>query len=102
VATGGEAASVETFEVPAVPKSEIVGTNGSGDAFVGVFLAQLARGLPVAECVWAGHYAAGVVIRSGCTLPDKPDYKCREEWEREDLFSPEKRRARVSGASFLF
>jgi len=76
VATGGEAASVETFEVPAVPKSEIVDTNGAGDAFVGGFLAQLARGLPVAECVRAGHYAAGVVIRrSGCTLPDKPDYK---------------------------
>ena len=47
-------------------------------------------------------YAAGVVIRSGCTLPDKPDYKCREEREREDLFNPEKRRARVSGASSLF
>lgn len=75
-AAGEAAASVETFSVPAVPKSEIVDTNGAGDAFVGGFLAQLAKGLPVAECVRAGHYAAGVVIRrSGCTLPAKPDYK---------------------------
>lgn len=73
---GDKEASVETFSVPAVAKSEIVDTNGAGDAFVGGFLAQLAKGLPVAECVRAGHYAAGVVIRrSGCTLPDKPDYK---------------------------
>jgi adenosine kinase len=70
------AGKVETFDVPAVPKEEIVDTNGAGDAFVGGFLAQLAKGLPVAECVRAGHYAAGVVIRrSGCTLPDKPEYK---------------------------
>lgn len=75
VATQGKE-GVETFDVPAVPQQEIVDTNGAGDAFVGGFLAQLAKGLPVAECVRAGHYAAGVVIRrSGCTLPDKPEYK---------------------------
>lgn len=73
---GEEGVTVETFDVPAVPKAEIVDTNGAGDAFVGGFLAQLAKGLPVAECVRAGHYAAGVVIRrSGCTLPDKVEYK---------------------------
>jgi adenosine kinase len=72
---GGEA-KIETFPVPAVPKEEIVDTNGAGDAFVGGFLAQLAKGLPVSECVRAGHYAAGVIIRrSGCTFPAKPDFE---------------------------
>lgn len=79
VATGngeGGEPKVETFPVPAVPKSEIVDTNGAGDAFVGGFLAQLAKGLPVSECVRAGHYAAGVIIRrSGCTFPAKPDFE---------------------------
>lgn len=75
-AAGGGEAAVEAFDVPAVPKAEIVDTNGAGDAFVGGFLAQLARGQPVAECVRAGHYAAGVVIRrSGCTFPAKPDFE---------------------------
>lgn len=75
-ADGAAEAKVETFSVPPVPKEEIVDTNGAGDAFVGGFLAQLAKGLPVAECVRAGHYAAGVIIRrSGCTFPAKPDYE---------------------------
>ncbi|KAG8457014.1 hypothetical protein KFE25_004413, partial [Diacronema lutheri] len=51
-------------------KEAIVDTNGAGDAFVGGFLSQLAQGKPIAECVTAGHYAAGVIIqRAGCTFP---------------------------------
>ena len=30
-------------------------------------------GKDVAECVRAGHYAAGIIVqRGGCTFPDKP------------------------------
>lgn len=47
-----------------------------GDAFVGGFLSQLVLEKPVEECVRAGCYAANVIIqRSGCTYPEKPDFK---------------------------
>lgn len=70
-----QSGAVQLFPVPPIPKERIVDTNGAGDAFVGGFLAQLARGLPLAECVRAGHWAAGVVIqRSGCTFPEKCEF----------------------------
>ncbi|XP_013383354.1 adenosine kinase 2 isoform X2 [Lingula anatina] len=65
-------------EYPVIPIAEkdMVDTNGAGDAFVGGFLAQYVLGKPVEECVRCGHYAANIVIkRSGCTYPDKPDFK---------------------------
>lgn len=47
-----------------------------GDAFVGGFLSQLVHGKPIEDCVRAGCYAANVIIqRSGCTYPEKPDFK---------------------------
>jgi adenosine kinase len=66
---------VKEYPVPAVPAEEIVDTNGAGDAFVGGFLAQLAQGKPIEECVRCGHWAGGVIIRrSGCAYPEKPDF----------------------------
>lgn len=48
----------------------------SGDAFVGGFLSQLVVEKPIETCVKAGIYAANVIIqRSGCTYPEKPDFK---------------------------
>eukprot|EP01138_Halocafeteria_seosinensis_P013588 gb/GECG01013877.1/.p1 GENE.gb/GECG01013877.1/~~gb/GECG01013877.1/.p1 ORF type:complete len:344 (+),score=49.87 gb/GECG01013877.1/:1-1032(+) len=65
-----------TFPVTPMDKNEIVDLNGAGDAFVGGFLSQYALGRSVKNCVEAGHYAAGVIIRtSGCVLPDKCDFK---------------------------
>ncbi|DAZ94710.1 TPA: hypothetical protein N0F65_012663 [Lagenidium giganteum] len=62
---------LQTFPVPALAASEIVDTNGAGDAFVGGFVSRLAMGKPLAACVNAGHWAAQVVIRrSGCTFPE--------------------------------
>lgn len=70
---GGE---VHEFPVPPVPSAEIVDTNGAGDAFVGGFLAGLVKGVPLAECVAAGHNCAGHCIRlPGPTFPAKPDFK---------------------------
>ena len=47
-----------------------------GDAFVGGFLSQLVLEKPIEECVRAGCYASNVIIqRSGCTYPEKPDFK---------------------------
>lgn len=70
-----EDGKVTTFSVPLLPKEKLVDTNGAGDAFVGGFLSQLVQGKPIADCVKAGNYAAGVVIqRSGCTYPEKPDF----------------------------
>nr|XP_020651812.1 adenosine kinase-like [Pogona vitticeps] len=66
---------VRSFPVLISDQSEIVDTNGAGDAFVGGFLSQLVYDRPLTECIRAGHYAASVIIkRSGCTFPEKPDF----------------------------
>uniref|UniRef100_A0A803TAS7 Adenosine kinase n=1 Tax=Anolis carolinensis TaxID=28377 RepID=A0A803TAS7_ANOCA len=66
---------VKSFPVLISDQSEIVDTNGAGDAFVGGFLSQLVYDRPLTECIRAGHYAASVIIkRSGCTFPEKPDF----------------------------
>jgi len=73
VAKEGE---VLEFPVEALPKEQLVDTNGAGDAFVGGFLAQLLKGAPVGECVRAGHWASRVIIqRSGCTFPEQCDFQ---------------------------
>ena len=66
---------VTNYPVPAVPKEEIVDTNGAGDAFVGGFLSQLC--CPVAKhisaMVRAGNYAASQIIKvSGTKLSGEP------------------------------
>eukprot|EP00252_Welwitschia_mirabilis_P004282 TRINITY_DN1457_c0_g1_i1.p1 TRINITY_DN1457_c0_g1~~TRINITY_DN1457_c0_g1_i1.p1 ORF type:complete len:342 (-),score=77.80 TRINITY_DN1457_c0_g1_i1:307-1332(-) len=67
---------VTLFPVIALPKENLVDTNGAGDAFVGGFLSQLVVGKPIEECVRAGSYAANVIIqRSGCTFPEKPSFQ---------------------------
>lgn len=59
-----------------VPPEEIVDTNGAGDAFVGGFLAQYVQGKPLDICIKCGTYAATEVIKqSGCSFPEKPDFK---------------------------
>ncbi|TMW58702.1 hypothetical protein Poli38472_010261 [Pythium oligandrum] len=66
---------LKTYDVPKLDASEIVDTNGAGDAFVGGFVSRLALGKPIKECVDAGHWAAQVVIRrSGCTFPAECEY----------------------------
>lgn len=66
---------VRAFPVLISDQSEIVDTNGAGDAFVGGFLSQLVYDRPMVECIRAGHYAASVIVkRSGCTFPEKPDF----------------------------
>merc|ERR1711972_857696 len=54
--------------------NQLVDTNGAGDAFVGGFLAALAKGNDVERCCKAGSYSASVIIQhSGCTYPAKPE-----------------------------
>uniref|UniRef100_A0A9J7ZWF7 Adenosine kinase n=1 Tax=Cyprinus carpio carpio TaxID=630221 RepID=A0A9J7ZWF7_CYPCA len=66
---------VETFPVLEIDQSEMVDTNGAGDAFVGGFLSQLVQDKTFEQCIRAGHYAANVIIRhAGCTFPEKPDF----------------------------
>lgn len=61
------------FPVPKI--SNIVDTNGAGDAFVGGFLAAKSRGLDLKKCVDAGIYSAGVILQvSGTTLTGTPEY----------------------------
>ncbi|KAJ8616052.1 hypothetical protein MRB53_035424 [Persea americana] len=71
-----EDGKVRLFPVILLPKEKLVDTNGAGDAFVGGFLSQLVQEKPIEDCVKAGCYAANVIIqRSGCTYPEKPDFK---------------------------
>ncbi|KAF1330494.1 Adenosine kinase, partial [Globisporangium splendens] len=66
---------VYEFAVPALTASEIIDTNGAGDAFVGGFVSRLSLGKPLEDCVTAGHWAAQVVLRrSGCTFPAECEY----------------------------
>lgn len=70
VACGGV---ISTFPVPKLDKSQLVDTNGAGDAFVGGFLSRLSMGADLATCVSAGNYAARQIIQvSGCKIPSFP------------------------------
>lgn len=67
--------SVKEFPVKKLEADAIVDTNGAGDAFAGGFLAQLATGQPIDDCVRCGAYAASIIIgQSGCTLPKECEY----------------------------
>ncbi|XP_051114015.1 adenosine kinase 2-like [Andrographis paniculata] len=71
-----EDGKVRLLPIIPLPKEKIIDTNGAGDAFVGGFLSQMVLGKAIDECVRAGCYAANVIIqRSGCTYPDKPNFK---------------------------
>jgi len=61
-------AHLTEIPVPPVPSEEIVDVNGAGDSFVGGFLARYIQNRPLSECVAAGHYVAGVTIRTSGTV----------------------------------
>lgn len=66
---------VSRYPVAPLALEQIVDTNGAGDAFVGGFLAALAKKHSLQGCCQAGSYAAATVIQqSGCTFPAKPEY----------------------------
>lgn len=67
---------VQEYPVITLRPEELVDTNGAGDAFVGGYLSQLIQGKEVDECIRCANYAGNMIIqRSGCTLPEKPDFK---------------------------
>jgi len=71
--TDGE--TVKEMAVPKIQAEKIVDTNGAGDAFVGGFLSQFAKGESLEKCIDCGIWAGGVIIqRSGCTFPEKMEY----------------------------
>lgn len=73
VATEGK---VKSYPVIRLPSSELVDTNGAGDAFVGGYLSQLLLGKDTEASIKAANFAANVIIqRSGCTFPDSCSFK---------------------------
>jgi len=61
---------ISVFPVAPLAPEAIVDTNAAGDAFVGGFLAQLAQGKRLEECMACGQETAKIIIqRSGCSLP---------------------------------
>ncbi|XP_014253057.1 adenosine kinase 2 isoform X2 [Cimex lectularius] len=70
-----EAGKVKEFPVKKLDKSQIIDTNGAGDAFVGGFLAELVKGSTYDKCVNCGIWAASKVIQtSGVNLSGKPEF----------------------------
>jgi len=64
------------YPTPPLKEESIVDSNGAGDAFVGGFLAALMSDAPMADCVKAGQYSAGVILQvSGCVLTGEPEIK---------------------------
>lgn len=59
----GAETSVQTFPVRAIAASEIVDTNGAGDAFAGGFLGALVQGKPLAECIDVGQWLASISLQ---------------------------------------
>uniref|UniRef100_A0A182J1V8 Adenosine kinase n=1 Tax=Anopheles atroparvus TaxID=41427 RepID=A0A182J1V8_ANOAO len=67
--------TVREFPVQKLAPSEIVDTNGAGDAFAGGFLAQLLQRRSVDTCIECGIWAAREIIqRSGCTFEGVPTF----------------------------
>lgn len=64
-----EGGVIREFPVVELHESEIVDTNGAGDAFVGGFLSQLIQGKPYGDCINIGISAAKQIIqRNGCSV----------------------------------
>lgn len=67
---------VKKFNVLKIDQEKIVDTNGAGDAFVGGFLAQLAKGESLEKCIDCGIWSSALIIqRSGCTFPQTMEYQ---------------------------
>jgi adenosine kinase len=70
-----ENGEVSEHPVTKLSTDQIVDTNGAGDAFVGGFLAQLAKGKSVKEAIRCGVWAATEIIQvSGCTCDPAKTY----------------------------
>jgi len=67
------------YPVPPLDKSQIVDTNGAGDAFLGGFLSGLLQDKLVDVCVKAGLYCARYILQvSGTQYHTKCDYNWNE------------------------
>jgi adenosine kinase len=66
---------VREFPVKELKESDMIDTNGAGDAFVGGFLSQLVQKKSYDECIKIGICAARAIIqRSGCSVGGKFDF----------------------------
>lgn len=71
-----QSGNVAEFAIEAIPKEQIVDTNGAGDAFVAGFLCGLIYGKSIEDCVKAGNFTAKAIIQqAGCTFPDSHSFK---------------------------
>jgi adenosine kinase len=63
VVSGDDAESVKTFPVHALAESDIVDTNGAGDAFAGGFLGAFVAGKSLEESVETGHKLGAMCVQ---------------------------------------
>ncbi|CAH1377100.1 hypothetical protein MTP99_018518 [Tenebrio molitor] len=67
---------ITEFPVNVLSKTQLVDTNGAGDAFAGGFLSQYIQGQSLDVCVRCGIWAASEVVqRSGCTFSGKAGFQ---------------------------
>jgi len=66
-----------TSEIIPIEPSQIIDTNGAGDAYAGGFLSQYIFGKPLAHCLKAGAYAAWCILKQrGALIPSyKPTFQ---------------------------
>eukprot|EP00457_Paulinella_chromatophora_P004639 gb/GEZN01004651.1/.p1 GENE.gb/GEZN01004651.1/~~gb/GEZN01004651.1/.p1 ORF type:complete len:365 (-),score=66.25 gb/GEZN01004651.1/:662-1756(-) len=78
----------EVTEYPVPKVDNIVDSNGAGDAFVGGFLAAFMQEKELAECVQAGCYCSGTILKvSGTVLKGKP--AAPSKWPKADASKAE-------------
>ena len=69
--------SHQVYDVPKLSDSQIVDTNGAGDAFAGGFVGALTAGKGVDEAIEAGHKMGQM-----CVGQIGPQFK----WPKEQIF----------------
>ncbi|ODQ65896.1 adenosine kinase [Nadsonia fulvescens var. elongata DSM 6958] len=72
-ANGSDDVKVETFPIKLIQSSEIVDTNGAGDAFAGGFLSAIVEGKSLSEAIDVGSWLAAKSIQ--CVGPSFPQPK---------------------------
>lgn len=64
-----ESSAPKVYPVSALSDSQIVDTNGAGDAFAGGFMGALVSGKSIDECVEVGHRLGAMCVQQVWLFP---------------------------------
>lgn len=98
VVSADDPENAKVFAVHALGDSEIVDTNGAGDAFAGGFLGAYVAGKSLEECVDAGHKMGAMCVQLVCL----PSLSCRSDHSHPFPFSSYRSAPSTSGPRSRF